>query len=135
MKNEAILCVDDEAIILMAMKRELKAHFRDRFRFETALDAAEGLRIIDALARDGVAVILVISDWLMPGMKGDEFLLRIRALYPRIKTIMVTGHADPGSIERTISEAGAYTVLRKPWNRMELIAAISACVGPERAPA
>jgi len=135
MKNEAILCVDDEAIILMAMKRELKAHFRDRFRFETALDAAEGLGIIDALARDGVAVILVISDWLMPGMKGDEFLMRIRALYPRIKTIMVTGHADPRSIERTMSEAGAYTVLRKPWNRTELITAICACVGPERAPA
>ncbi len=135
MKNEAILCVDDEAIILMAMKRELKAHFKDRFRFETALDAAEGLGIIDALAGDGVAVILVVSDWLMPGMKGDEFLLRIRALYPRIKTIMVTGHADPLSIERTQSEAGAYTVLHKPWSRIELIAAISACVGPERTPA
>ncbi|HOZ72377.1 MAG TPA: response regulator [Spirochaetales bacterium] len=132
MKSEAILCVDDEAIILMAMKRELKTHFRDRFRFETALDAAEGLRIIDALSEDGVSVILVISDWLMPGMKGDEFLLRIRSLHPDIRTIMVTGHADPASIERTIKEAGAFTVLQKPWNRGELIAAISACVGPER---
>lgn len=133
MKSEAILCVDDEAIILMAMKRELKAHFKERFRFETALDAAEGLRIIDALSEDGVSVILVISDWLMPGMKGDEFLMTIRSLHPNIQTIMVTGHADPHSIERTIKEAGAFKVLQKPWNRNELIEAISACVGPRRA--
>ena len=133
MKSEAILCVDDEAIILMAMKRELKAHFKERFRFETALDAAEGLRIIDALSEDGVSVILVISDWLMPGMKGDEFLMTIRSLHPNIQTIMVTGHADPRSIERTIKEAGAFKVLQKPWNRNELIEAISACVGPGRA--
>ncbi len=132
MKSEAILCVDDEAIILMAMKRELKAHFKDRFRFETALDAAEGLKIIDDLSEDGVSVILVISDWLMPGMKGDEFLMTIRSLYPDIRTIMVTGHADPQSIERTITEAGAFEVLQKPWNRNDLIEAISACVGPER---
>ncbi len=132
MKSEAILCVDDEAIILMAMKRELKAHFKDRFRFETALDAAEGLKIIDDLSEDGVSVILVISDWLMPGMKGDEFLMTIRSLYPDIRTIMVTGHADPQSIERTVTEAGAFKVLQKPWNRSELIEAISACVGPER---
>ncbi len=131
MKNEAILCVDDEAIILMAMKRELKAHFRERFRFETAFNAAEGFRIIDELSRNGVTVILVISDWLMPGMRGDDFLIRLRTLYPRIKSIMVTGHADPASIERTIRQAGVYTVLQKPWNRNQLIAAIGACVGPE----
>jgi len=132
MKNEAILCVDDEAIILMAMKRELKAHFRDRFRFETALDAEEALRVISALTDDGVSVILVITDWLMPGMKGDELLIRLRSLHPHIRSIMVTGHADPRSIERTINEAGAYAVLHKPWNRNELIAAIGACVGPEK---
>ncbi|PKL25439.1 MAG: two-component system response regulator [Spirochaetae bacterium HGW-Spirochaetae-3] len=135
MKNETILCVDDEAIILIAMKRELKTYFKDRFRFETALDAIEGLRIIDALAKDGVMVSLVISDWLMPGMRGDDFLMRIRSLYPTIKTIMVTGHADPRSIERTIDEAGAYAVLQKPWNRDELFAAVGACVGPEASPA
>ena len=135
MKNEAILCVDDEAIILMAMKRELKAHFKERYKFETALDAGEGLRIIDALARDGVEVVMVITDWLMPGMKGDEFLLRVRSLYPHVRSIMVTGHADPASIERTIQEAGAYVVLHKPWSRNELIAAIGACLGPGTAPA
>ncbi|MBU0927117.1 MAG: response regulator [Spirochaetes bacterium] len=131
MTRKAILCVDDEAIILMAMKRELKTHFKDRFRFETALDAEEGLRIISGLVADGITVILVISDWLMPGMKGDEFLMRIRRSYPDIHTIMVTGHADPASVERTIKEAGVYAVLQKPWNKNELIAAVDYCVGPE----
>lgn len=131
MKNEAILCVDDEAIILMAMKRELKSHFSDRFRFETALDAEEGLETIRELVKDGVSVILVISDWLMPGMKGDRFLALVKADFPGIRAIMVTGHADQDSIERVIRDGYASAVLRKPWNRRDLLAAVDLCVDRE----
>jgi len=129
MKNEAIICVDDEAIILMAMKRELKAHFLDRFRFETALDAEDGLEVIRELIDEGVSVILVISDWLMPGMKGDRFLSIVKEEHPGVRTLMVTGHADRDSIERVMSEGHAEAVIRKPWNRRELLTAVEDCVG------
>lgn len=131
MKNEAILCVDDEAIILMAMKRELKSHFCDRFRFETALDAEDGLETIRELVKEGVSVILVISDWLMPGMKGDRFLAVVKAEFPGIRTIMVTGHADQDSIERVIKDGHVSAVLKKPWNRQDLLATVDRCVDAE----
>lgn len=131
MKNEAILCVDDEAIILMAMKRELKSYFNDRFRFETAMDAEEGLETIRDLVQEGVSVILVISDWLMPGMKGDRFLAIVKAEFPEIRTIMVTGHADQDSIEQVIKDGYASAVLKKPWNRQDLLSAVDRCVDRE----
>lgn len=130
MRGQAILCVDDEAIILLAMKRELKDYFGDRFQFETALNADEGLRVLDELEDEGLDVQVVISDWLMPGMKGDEFLSRVRASRPRVGAIMVTGHADPDSLARLARDLGPVAVIRKPWGRVELVSAVDACLGP-----
>jgi DNA-binding NtrC family response regulator len=128
MSGKAVLCVDDEAILLLSMKQELKSHFHDRFRFETATDAEKALASLAELAAKGIEVILIISDWLMPGMKGDEFLLEARRRYPDIQSIMVTGHADPASMKDMLKEAKTRTILRKPWKNEDLISAVSDCV-------
>lgn len=125
---EAILCVDDEAIILLSIRQELKSHFRQRFVYETASDAEQALRVISQLVEQGVKVILVLSDWLMPGMKGDEFLIEVKRLYPTIRSIMITGHANTEAIERALREAGTSKVIHKPWRREELIAAVENCI-------
>lgn len=72
-KNNAILCVDDEPIILIALKQELKKQFGNEFQYETAVNATEALEVVDDLAENGINVILILSDWRMPGIKGDEF--------------------------------------------------------------
>lgn len=131
MKNEAIICVDDEAIILMAMKRELKAHFLDRFRFETALDAEDGLEVIRELIDEGVSVILVISDWLMPGMKGDEFLSVVRAQHPSVRTVMVSGQTDEDSVALLRENGTLDAFIRKPWNTARLVAECRRLLGED----
>ena len=135
MSKKAILCVDDEAIIVMSIKMELKSHFKDRFFFETALNAAEGLSIIDELCADGVKLILVISDWLMPGMKGDEFAAKVKERHPDIHTILITGHAPKETIEQITNAHLISAVLQKPWNNRELITTVERCIAmlPESA--
>lgn len=128
MSSCAILCVDDEAIILLSLKEELRLHFGSRFRYETACNAKEAMSIIDELADEKVNVILIISDWLMPGMKGDEFLIQVKKKHPDIQSILVTGHADAASIERALKEASTSRVLTKPWGTTELIEAVKHCV-------
>lgn len=49
-KNNAILCVDDEPIILIALKQELKKQFGNEFQYETAINANEALEVVDELA-------------------------------------------------------------------------------------
>ena len=73
MKKQAVLCVDDEAIILISLIQELKNAFGDTFVYEKALNANEAFEVIDVLVNEGIEIILIVSDWLMPGMKGDEF--------------------------------------------------------------
>jgi CheY-like chemotaxis protein len=126
--NRAILCVDDEAIIVLAIKIELKRHFKDLFLYETANTAEEALDVIAELYEEGVSVILVLSDWLMPGMKGDEFLTVVKERYPEIKTILVTGNADKETIDRLQRDGITNAVLYKPWMEGALIARVQECI-------
>jgi DNA-binding NtrC family response regulator len=116
----AFLIVDDEAIVLLALKRELAFRYEKRFRIETALSAEEGLDVMNELIEEGVEVVLIISDWLMPGMKGDEFLVRVKQNTPKVITIMLTGHADMEAVERARREGGVAACFTKPWKSIDL---------------
>jgi len=133
-RREAILCVDDEAIILLSMKQELKRRFGGRFVIETALDASEASAVIDDLESRSVITALVISDWFMPGVRGDQFLVELHVRRPEVKSILITGHADELAVERAQREASLGAVLRKPWRSDELYAAVESCLGLSSAP-
>ena len=122
--GEAILCVDDEAVILLSLLQELKTHLGNHYTYERATSAESALGIIDELDKEGIRVILIISDWLMPGMKGDEFIELVNHSHPEIKAIMITGQADESAIERVGSIHSVVAVLKKPWRSDELIKTI-----------
>lgn len=132
MPRPVILCVDDEPLILEALKTELRNRFASRFSYETALDAEEALALIHELVDEGLSIVLVVSDWMMPGLKGDEFLAQVHERWPTIRTILVTGHADREAIERLLKSTGAPRVLSKPWRSAELLGLIDElCPPPE----
>jgi response regulator RpfG family c-di-GMP phosphodiesterase len=129
MADKAVLVVDDEAIILLALKRSLRLRFGEAYRYETAGNGEEGLARIGELVGEGVEVVLVVSDWLMPGMKGDEFLSRVHELYPSTRLIMITGHADESEIARLAGEIKIDAFIRKPWDPGRLFEAVAEVLG------
>jgi CheY-like chemotaxis protein len=121
---QAILCVDDEEMILTCLKDQLRRRLGNSYLFETANSGEEALEVIAELSDDGINLVVVLSDWLMPGLKGDEFLTQVHEKYPDIITVMLTGQADPSAIERAKTDANLYRCLQKPWNEEELIQTI-----------
>jgi CheY-like chemotaxis protein len=126
--KKAILCVDDEKIILQSLNGQLKSYFKQLYRLEFAESADEALELIDDFFDDGVEVLLILSDWLMPGMKGDEFLIKVHEKYPKIKKIMLTGQADPSAIQNAREYASLTDLVSKPWDENELISKINQCL-------
>jgi len=124
MLKNVILCVDDEKIILNSLKSQLKLEFGNAYAYETAESAIDAEELIDELVLDGCKILIIVSDWLMPGIKGDEFLIKIHKKYPQIVKIMLTGHASDEAIEKVIKEANLYQCLAKPWSGDELIQTI-----------
>ena len=124
MSEAAILCVDDEAIVLKSLSIELQNAFEDNYVYEFAESPDEALEIIEEFQENEVRILLIVSDWLMPGMKGDEFLVRVHEKYPTIVKIMLTGQADEEALTRAKNDANLYQCLRKPWSSQELIGTI-----------
>jgi YesN/AraC family two-component response regulator len=116
MDKKAVIIVDDEAIILLSLKCEIESFFGSAFIYETANSAEDAFEILDELTNDGIKVVLVISDLLMPGMKGDELLKTVKQKYTDIKTVLITGIADIDSIEKIKHETGISGHINKPWD-------------------
>ncbi|NEP39182.1 MAG: response regulator [Okeania sp. SIO2H7] len=124
MVKAVILCVDDEIGVLNSLKIQLKNEFSDTYLYEAAESADEALELIEELQQEQIDIVVVVSDWLMPGIKGDEFLIRVHQKFPKIVKIMLTGQADQQAIKRALEEANLHGCLHKPWESKELIKTI-----------
>jgi CheY-like chemotaxis protein len=121
MPKLSILCVDDENFILESLERQLKKAFADAYLYEFAESADEALEIIEELQDTKVDIIVIVSDWLMPGIRGDEFLIQVHQKFPNVIKILLTGQADEAAIERAKKQANLHAYLQKPWESHELI--------------
>ncbi len=107
-----LLLVDDEPNVLKALQRVFR---QENYLVATAPTAGEALQLM----RQG-AFQLVISDYMMPGINGADFLKQVKALYPDTIRIMLTGHADTGAVMGAVNEGAVYKFILKPWNDDDL---------------
>ncbi|MGL5081407.1 MAG: response regulator [Microcoleaceae cyanobacterium] len=128
MVDQAILCVDDESIILESLKEQLKRRFGNQYLYEIAESVEEAWEIIEDLQNHQIEILLIISDWLMPNIKGDEFLVEVHQKYPKVVTVMLTGQADEAAVKRAQQQANLYSCIYKPWSEDELVNLISAAL-------
>ena len=124
MEKGVLFCVDDEIIVLTALKDQLRRAFDSQFVIEVAESAEEALDLLDELALDGHKLLVIVSDWLMPQMKGDEFLIEAHKRFPSVVKIMLSGQAETGAVDRARREAALHDFLPKPWNAAELVESI-----------
>ncbi len=120
MNQLAILLVDDEPMVLDSLSEELLRHFGHHYHIEAAESGEEALETIEELIAEGIEIAAVISDHLMPGMKGDELLCQIHAQYPNILKIMLTGQAGIEAVGNAVNSANLYRYVTKPWDSTDL---------------
>ncbi|MBW1680524.1 MAG: response regulator [Deltaproteobacteria bacterium] len=108
----SVLFVDDEIDFLETLLKRMRKRQVEVFGVES------GEKALVFLERTSVDV--VVLDVKMPGMDGIQTLREIKARYPMIEVIMLTGHA---SMEAAIEgmELGAFDYLMKPMHIDELL--------------
>ena len=121
MSRVAIICVDDEEIILSSLGEQLKRSIGKDYDIELASSGLEALSLCYELEAEGINIALVISDQMMPGMSGDEFLIRLHASYPKTLKILLTGQAGADSVGNIVNSAALYRYIAKPWDETDLI--------------
>ena len=120
MSKPIIICVDDEKIIVDSLKAEIKSAFKGQLIVETAESGKEALEIIEDYKSQNKIIPIVVSDWLMPEMKGDELLTIVHSMLPDTKKILLTGQVTTTGLGNAINQAKLYRFIPKPWNAEDL---------------
>ncbi|NET88947.1 MAG: response regulator [Kamptonema sp. SIO1D9] len=120
MNKPAIVCVDDERVVLISLRDQLNQHLGNEYEIELAESGEEAREIFSELAAEGVEIPLIISDQLMPQMKGDELLIEIHQHYPKTLKIMLTGQASAEAVGNAVNYANLYRYIAKPWDKTDL---------------
>ena len=119
--NPVILCVDDDQSVLQALRSLLEKTLGGQADIEVAECGDDALDICDDLAAEGRPVNAIISDYIMPNMRGDELLLKLHERFPKMIKIMLTGQSDLTGVRRVINKASLYRFLEKPFNNADLV--------------
>ncbi len=112
--QKKVLIVDDEPTML-EMIAQCLAVDHERYKVVTARNGREGLEI---LSRENIS--LVVSDIVMPEISGLHLLAKIRAHYPQIEVILMTGYAT-GEIKRQGRQHNCLHFLEKPLRLSHLL--------------
>jgi diguanylate cyclase (GGDEF)-like protein len=123
-----ILCVDDDSTVLSALRSMLSSHFGPEFQVEYAESGDEALEIESELRAQGKEIGLVISDFMMPGLRGDELLVRLHEKSPNTVKILLTGQSDLTGVKRAINDANLYRFLEKPFLNEDVVLTVRAAI-------
>lgn len=117
------LVVDDEPEV----REMLTDYLRENgFNAIGAWDGEEALRRIPEFRPH-----IILLDILLPGLSGVQTLRRIKALLEETCVVMISGHEDAETVERTL-EMGAVDYLRKPVNFAQLDALLGIHPGKDQ---
>jgi thioredoxin reductase (NADPH) len=114
-----ILAVDDDPIVLGAIERDLRQHFRTDYRVLKANSAAEGLEAARELAARNAPVALFLVDQRMPGKTGLELLREVAPIHPTSRRVLLTAYADTDVAIAGINDIALDHYLMKPWDPPE----------------
>lgn len=112
-----ILLVDDDPLLLAGLKRQLRRHFH----IQTATGGQEALHMVEA---QDDPLMVVVSDYRMPGMNGIDLLARVKALRPDTVRMMLTGSTDLRTAIQAVNEGNIFQFHLKPCPADDLARAI-----------
>lgn len=108
-----ILIVDDEVQILKTMRRLFS---ETDYKILTAENGMDALTLLEDNPID-----LIISDMKMPLMNGYQLLSTVKAKYPHIIRISLSGYADEVAMRKRVLHNIADFSIFKPWNNEKLL--------------
>ena len=120
--TETLLVVEDEAEVRQMIGAILSAH---GYR---ALQTGNGKEALRVFAQQSGRVDLLISDVVLPGMRGTEVAESLRKQDPLLRVLFISGYMDPTTMAPAFQSGAHY--LQKPFQPEELVRKVRQVLGP-----
>ena len=118
-QEKVLLVVDDDP----AVRRVLVGNLEGQGYL--ILEAESGAAALRLAANQNSGIDLLITDVMMPNISGPQLSAQLRARYPRMKTIFVTGFSGDLLHERDLNP-DEVCLLRKPFRQSQMLEKVSA---------
>ena len=115
--SATLLVVDDDQAVRVVVRRLLQ-----RYGY-VVLEAESGAAALQLLRDAAVPIDLVLTDVVMPGMSGVEFVQQMAAEFPTIPAVYISGHLDEPAVQDGTRGADQW-VLAKPLSLSMLVATV-----------
>jgi putative nucleotidyltransferase with HDIG domain len=122
--TDRVLIVDDDELIVRALSRILEAN---GYITQCHLAPEEAL-----LALDVERPAVIISDYMMPGMNGIDFLKHARERAPGAVRILCTAAEDFRVALQAVNAGEVFRIISKPWHQQELLGTVAQAVESSR---
>jgi CheY-like chemotaxis protein len=123
MGRETILLVEDQLEVRRLASEALRAY---GYR---VLEAAGGEEAVETLLGEQEQVDLLVTDQVMPGMTGLQLAQRMRAAYPRMKVLLISGYSSV-TLPPPDPHGDSIGYLPKPFGPDTLAAKVREVLGP-----
>jgi len=107
-----VLLVDDEAGIIQAIRRMLRA---EPFHIHEASSGDEALAILQRYD-----IELLITDYKMPGMDGLTLCRKAREISPATYRLLLSGQVDYSALRSAWQQGDVHRFVAKPWDNLLL---------------
>ncbi|AWO77473.1 response regulator [Serratia marcescens] len=116
-KNIRLMIADDHVI----MREGLKQIFSLDERLVVVAEAGNGAQVMEGLRAEDIDLLLL--DMSMPGVSGEDLIMRVRLQYPKLPILILTMFSEP-QIARRVLKCGALGYITKDNEPEALLAAI-----------
>lgn len=121
--GETVLVVDNEIVLREATRRILARHGYQ------VITAANGRDAVEVATSHRGLIDLLVTDVIMPQLDGKEAADRIRALYPSVKVLFMSGCPERILSAQGVLEAGI-NLIEKPFTEKSLLAKLREVIAP-----
>jgi PAS domain S-box-containing protein len=112
--DETILLVEDEDLLRDAAEEILVS---SGYTVLTAGDGEQATQIYSQHKKD---IALVVSDYGLPKLQGDEFFKNVKEMNPKVKAIFASGYLEP-HLKTQLLNAGVKDFIQKPYIPAEIL--------------
>ncbi|MBZ0256869.1 response regulator, partial [bacterium] len=125
--SETILLVEDDDMVRSLAKRNLESvHYR-------VLDFSNGNHAIEICSRNKIKIDLLLTDVMMPEINGKDLAEKIKAMYPGMKTVYMSGYPND-HFENEFLEMKNHFFLQKPYTKEKLVQIIYRALHSSKTP-
>ena len=122
MEKLFVIIVDDQREVLTTISKDL-SELSAKVSIEECESSGEALELLEEIDSNGDFPAVVISDHVMPGKTGVEFLSDISSdsRFSKVKKVLLTGLASHQDTINAINQANIQSYIEKPWDKANLV--------------